>query len=62
MFEAQSMGRNALHFAADYGQTEILSYLLDNGGVAFINQADHLGITPLMNAVYEGHSNCVKVS
>ena len=52
-------GRTALHCAADYGQTEIVKYLLSEG--ANVNALDKHGISPLLNAVFEGHTDCVKV-
>ena len=52
-------GRTALHCAADYGQTEIVKYLLSKG--ANVNALDKYGISPLLNAVFESHTDCVKV-
>ncbi|CAI8015499.1 Myotrophin [Geodia barretti] len=52
-------GRNALHYAADYGQAEVVSLLLKLK--ADINTPDKFGITPLLAAVYEGHKDVVKV-
>ncbi|XP_055900612.1 myotrophin-like [Biomphalaria glabrata] len=55
----QIQGRFPLHFAADYGQTEVLEYLLSKG--AKINEPDKFGITPLLSAIYEGHTASVQV-
>ncbi|KAF6031868.1 hypothetical protein EB796_009770 [Bugula neritina] len=49
--------RYPLHFAADYGQLEVLEYLISQG--ADINAEDKYGITPLLSAIYEGHEKCV---
>jgi len=52
-------GRPPLVFAADYGQVKIVEYLISKGGQ--LNIADKHGITPLLAAVFEGHTNCVKI-
>ncbi|EDV26079.1 Myotrophin [Trichoplax sp. H2] len=52
-------GRMPLHYAADYGQAKVMDYLLDQG--ANINQLDKHGISPLLAAIWEGHTNCVKL-
>lgn len=52
-------GRNALHFAADYGQTKVIESLLDAG--ADINMPDKHGITPLLAAIWENHTDAVKL-
>ncbi|KAF6777985.1 hypothetical protein AHF37_02416 [Paragonimus kellicotti] len=52
-------GRSLLHYAADYGQTEICEYLLTKG--ANINCPDKYGVTPLLAAVYEDHVACAKL-
>ncbi|XP_046862319.1 myotrophin-like [Xenia sp. Carnegie-2017] len=52
-------GRNPLHFAADYGQLEVLKYLISKG--ANVNLPDKHGITPLLAAIYEEHLSCVKL-
>jgi len=54
-----SSGRNPLVMAADYGQKDVLDYLLSNG--ADVNVSDSHGITPLLAAIYEGHVDCVKL-
>ena len=50
-------GRMALHWAADYGQTEVIEYLISKG--AKVNLPDKHGITPLLAAVWEGHLEAV---
>ncbi|VUZ45325.1 unnamed protein product [Hymenolepis diminuta] len=52
-------GRRLIHIAADYGQSEIIESLIRKG--ADINAKDGYGMTPLIAAVYEGHSKCVAV-
>ncbi|CAH1787770.1 unnamed protein product [Owenia fusiformis] len=54
-----STGRYPLHFAADYGQTEIIEYLVSQG--ADVNMSDKHGITPLLAAIWEGHTKSVQV-
>jgi len=39
--------------AADYGQCEVIDYLLSCG--AEVNQEDKYGITPLLAAIFENH-------
>ena len=51
-------GRTPLHFAADYGQTEVLQYLVSKG--ANHNAKDKHGITVILAAIWEGHTDCVK--
>jgi ankyrin repeat protein len=50
-------GRNALHYAADYGQVEVVQLLLEKK--ANIDLPDKFGITPLLTAIYEGHVEVV---
>jgi len=50
--------RTACHWASDYGQLEILQYLVTKG--ARYDQPDRFGITPILAAVYEGHANVVR--
>ncbi|XP_065192896.1 myotrophin-like [Sycon ciliatum] len=52
-------GRMALHYAADFGQAEVIEYLLSIG--ANVDLADSYGITPLLAAIYEGHLECVQL-
>jgi len=51
-------GRSPLHYAADYGQTEVLQYLVSKG--ANINTKDKHGISVILAAIWEGHIDCVK--
>ena len=51
-------GRSPLHYAADYGQIEVLQYLISKG--ANPNTKDKHGISVLLAAIWEGHTNCVK--
>ncbi|XP_062592510.1 myotrophin-like [Saccostrea cucullata] len=51
-------GRYPLHFAADYGQSQVIEYLVSKG--ANINQKDKHNITPLLAAVWEGHVSSVE--
>jgi len=51
-------GRLPLHYASDYGQLEVIQYLLSKG--ANIDSADKHGISPLLAAIWEGHTSCVK--
>lgn len=52
-------GRRPIHFAADYGQKEIIDYLIQLG--SDVNALDKHGITPLLAAIWEGHTECVRV-
>lgn len=52
-------GRSLLHYAADYGQSDVLSYLIGKGGS--VDSPDKHGITPLLAAIWEGHTSCVKI-
>jgi len=45
--------------AADYGQSEVISYLVSLG--ADVNQGDEYGITPLLAAIYEDHVEAAKI-
>ena len=47
-----------MHYAADYGQTEVLQYLVSKG--ANINTKDKHGISVILAAIWEGHIECVK--
>ncbi|KAJ6644265.1 Myotrophin [Pseudolycoriella hygida] len=51
--------RFPLHYAADYGQTSVLDYLLSKG--ANVNAVDKHGITPILAAIWEGHTACVQL-
>ncbi|XP_014205114.1 myotrophin [Copidosoma floridanum] len=51
--------RTPLHYAADYGQKEVVRYLLDKG--ADIHAKDKHGITVILAAIWEGHTDVVKL-
>ncbi|XP_035232480.1 myotrophin-like isoform X1 [Stegodyphus dumicola] len=52
-------GRLPIHYAADYGQKDVLNYLIDKG--ANIDAKDKYGISALLAAIWEGHTSCVKL-
>ncbi|XP_074598048.1 myotrophin-like [Brevipalpus obovatus] len=52
-------GRNPIVYAADYGQREIIEYLISQR--ADVNAPDKHGITALLAAIWEGHYDCVKL-
>merc|ERR1712150_439900 len=52
-------GRSFLHYACDYGQKDIIDYLISKG--ADINMKDGYQITPLLAAVWEDHTSCVSL-
>ncbi|KAK7486407.1 hypothetical protein BaRGS_00022331 [Batillaria attramentaria] len=56
---AEIKGRFPLHYAADYGQDKVMEFLLSKG--AKVNQPDKYGITPLLAAIFEGHTSCVRI-
>jgi hypothetical protein len=58
LVEEGANGRTPLHWAADFGQVEVMQYLLSKK--ANVNNQDRFGITPLLAAVYEGHEEAVK--
>lgn len=51
--------RPAILHAADYGQTEIVKYLIEKG--ANVNVFDEYGICPLLAAVWESHAETAEV-
>lgn len=51
--------RAAIIHAADYGQTEIVAFLIENG--ANVNIVDEYGISPLLAAVWEDHAETTEV-
>jgi len=51
--------RFPIHYAADYGQSDVLAYLLKRG--ADSNIKDKHGITPILAAIWEGHTQCVRL-
>ncbi|CAG2112218.1 unnamed protein product [Medioppia subpectinata] len=52
-------GRSAIHYAADYGHKDIIEYLIGKG--VELNVVDKHGITPLLAAIWEGHTECVRL-
>jgi ankyrin repeat protein len=50
-----------LHCAAERGDVEMLKFLLESGGMAFIDQFDSLAFTPLTYAAIEGHLPAMKL-
>lgn len=52
-------GRPPVHYAADYGQKEVIQYLVEKG--ANLNSTDKHGISALLAAIWEGHTECVKL-
>jgi len=52
-------GRPLILYAADYGQVNIINYLLSKG--ANPNAKDKHGISTLLAAIWEGHTDCVKL-
>ena len=51
-------GRCPSHYAADYGQLEVLQYLVSKG--ADVDAKDKHGISVILAAIWEGHTACVK--
>jgi len=51
-------GRPPILYAADYGQKDVIEYLVGKG--ANVNACDKHGISALLAAIWEGHTTCVK--
>ncbi|KAF2359443.1 Ankyrin repeat-containing domain [Trinorchestia longiramus] len=51
-------GRIPLCLASDYGQLDVLNFLLSRG--ADVDVSDKFGVSPLLAAIYEGHTQCVQ--
>lgn len=51
-------GRLPLCLASDYGQLDVLNFLLSNG--ADVDACDKYGVSPLLAAIFEGHTKCVQ--
>uniref|UniRef100_A0A0K8TN50 Putative myotrophin n=1 Tax=Tabanus bromius TaxID=304241 RepID=A0A0K8TN50_TABBR len=56
---AEINGRCPLHYAADYGQADVLGYLIKKG--ANVDVVDKHGITAILAAIWEGHTECVRI-
>ncbi|OTF82670.1 myotrophin-like protein [Euroglyphus maynei] len=52
-------GRRPIHYAADYGQKEIIEYLIQLD--ADVNSLDKHGISALLAAIWEGHIECCRL-
>jgi ankyrin repeat protein len=52
-------GRPLIHYAADYGQKEVIEYLIEKK--ADVNAVDKHGISALLAAIWEGHTDCVRL-
>ncbi|XP_043064753.1 myotrophin [Drosophila ficusphila] len=52
-------GRFPVHYAADFGQLNVLQYLISLG--AEVDIKDKHGITPILAAIWEGHTSCVEL-
>ncbi|GJQ78073.1 hypothetical protein Trydic_g2415 [Trypoxylus dichotomus] len=52
-------GRPPILYAADYGQVDVIEYLIGAG--ADVNAKDKHGITALLAAIWEGHKECVRL-
>ncbi|KAF5294357.1 hypothetical protein FQR65_LT10810 [Abscondita terminalis] len=52
-------GRPPILYAADYGQADVIEYLIHLG--ADVNSKDKHGITAILAAIWEGHKDCVKL-
>ncbi|XP_017768376.1 PREDICTED: myotrophin [Nicrophorus vespilloides] len=52
-------GRPPILYAADYGQTAVIEFLISAG--ANVNSKDKHGITAILAAIWEGHKDCVKL-
>ncbi|XP_015042090.2 myotrophin [Drosophila pseudoobscura] len=55
----EQMGmRYPMHYAADFGHLKLLQLFIRMGAV--VDQKDKYGITPLLAAIWEGHTSCVE--
>lgn len=68
-------GRPPIHYATDYGQKEIIKYLISKGAdlnvspsvvsswsdLIMLQAVDKHGISAILPAIWEGHTECVKL-
>ena len=54
-------GNVPLHFAAQAGHVEVVSYLLNKVRTIRVDPINHLGFTPLMKAALQGRTKCSKL-
>lgn len=57
--DTEIKSRHPIHYAADFGQKDVLKYLISNG--VNINVTDKYGITALLSAIWEDHKDCVQL-
>ncbi|XP_034655633.1 myotrophin [Drosophila subobscura] len=50
--------RYPIHYAADFGHLKLLQFFVRMG--ADVDRKDKYGITPLLAAIWEGHTSCVE--
>ncbi|BFG01304.1 myotrophin [Drosophila madeirensis] len=50
--------RCPIHYAADFGHLKLLQFFVRMG--ADVDRKDKYGITPLLAAIWEGHTSCVE--
>ena len=56
-----SEGNTPLHFAAQAGHVEVVSFLLNKVRTIQIDPVNRLGFTPLMKAAIQGRVKCSKL-
>ena len=56
-----SEGNTPLHFAAQAGHVEVVSFLLSKVRTIQIDPVNRLGFTPLMKAAIQGRVKCSKL-
>lgn len=58
--DSEIKSRFPIHYAADFGQKDVLQYLISSNAVN-INATDKYGITALLSAIWEDHKDCVQL-